>query len=31
MINIFQLELRLSERHFTVLVTSAKNVMRKFF
>ncbi|MFL2749262.1 MAG: response regulator [bacterium] len=31
MINIFQLELRLPERHFTVLVTSAKNVMRKFF
>ena len=31
MIHNFQLELRLPERHYTVLVTSAKNVMRKFF
>ncbi len=31
MIQNFQLELRLPERHFKVLVTSAKNVTRKFF
>ena len=31
MIHNFQLELTLPERHNTVLVTSAKNVMRKFF